>query len=285
MSRRAGVVAGSVVVAAMAGALGGAPAVAAPDPIVYQTVRESQENAFFDITSISNAQLGQSLDVKKAARWTSVEMGTSQVKLVNDPKAYEWLAEGKYDEKWFTSHMSDFKVKARVTLEVWRYDGAGPIPELLDLGSGFSQVHRSSVTSTMTIGKRVIFPLKGGVAVEPGRYFFIIGVRFADKRVFNLRFTGQENGTHTMGGFEHNQPIKPGCGDYKRTKDSHPGGQAYRAYGAASPPRPPGTLMPFLTAFEVVDTKVAMSCDMSGVYDPGAQIWNPGDLGMVFRGS
>jgi hypothetical protein len=268
----------------LAGALGGAPAIAAPDPIVYQTLRESQENAFFDITSISNAQLAQSLDVKKAGRWTSVEMGTSQVKLVNDSKVYEWLAEGKYDEKWFTSHMSDFKVKARVSLEVWRYDGIGPIAERIDLTDGFTQVHRSSVNSTMTIGKRVTFPLKGGVSVEPGRYFFVIGVRFADKKVFNLRFTGQENGTHTMGGYEHDQPIKPGCGDYKRTKDSHPGGQAYRAYGAASPPRPPGTLMPFLTEFEVVDTKVSMSCDMDGNFDPGDQIWNPGDLGMVLRG-
>ena len=42
--------------------------------------------------------------------------------------------------------------------------------------------------------------------------------------------------------------------------------------------------MPFLTAFEVVDTKVAMSCNMDGNFDPGDQIWNPGDLGMVFRG-
>jgi hypothetical protein len=35
----------------------------------------------------------------------------------------------------------------------------------------------------------------------------------------------------------------------------------------------------------VVDTKVAMSCNMDGVSDPDKQIWNPGDLGMVFRGS
>ena len=156
MSKRAGVVAGCAVFAAVAGALGGAPAVAAPDPVVYQTVRASQENAFFDITSTNNAQLGQSLEVKKAARWTSLEMGTYQVKLVNDPKVYTWLDEGKYDEKWFTSHMSGYKVKARVTLEVWRYDEAGEISERIDLASGFTQVHRSSVNSTMTIGQRVI---------------------------------------------------------------------------------------------------------------------------------
>jgi hypothetical protein len=276
--------AAAVTAIALAGALGGAPAIAAPGTIVYQTMRESQENAFFDITSTNNAQLGQSLDVKRPMTWTSLEMGTNQVKLVTNPKVYAWLDEGKYDEKWFISHMSGYKVKARVTLEVWRYDGAGQIPERLDLANDFTQVHRSSVKSTMTIGKRVTFPLKGGVSVKPGRYFFVIGLRFMDKRVFNLRFTGQENGTNTMGGYDHDQPIKPGCGDYKRTKDSHPGGQAYRAYGGSLPPRPPGTLMPFLTEFEVVDTKVAMSCNMDGVYDPGAQIWNPGDLGMVFRG-
>jgi hypothetical protein len=273
-----------VVAIAIAGALGGAPAIAAPGAIVYQTVRESQENAFFDITSVSNAQLGQSLDVKRAMTWTSVEMGTTQVKLVKDPQVYTWLDEGKYDENWFISHRDGYKVKARLTLELWRYDGAGSIPERIDLTDGFTQVHKSSVKSTMTVGKRVTIPLKGGVAIEPGRYFFVIGVRFMDKKVFNLRFTGQENGTNTMGGYEHDQPIKPGCGDYKRTKDAHPGGQAYRAYGASVPPRPPGALMPFLTEFEVVDTKVAMSCNMDGVYDPGAQIWNPGDLGIVFRG-
>jgi hypothetical protein len=273
-----------VVAIAIAGALGGAPAIAASGAIVYQTVRESQENAFFDITSVSNAQLGQSLDVKRAMTWTSVEMGTTQVKLVKDPQVYTWLNEGKYDENWFVSHRDGYKVKARLTLELWRYDGAGSIPDRIDLMNGFTQLHKSSVKSTMMVGKRVTIPLKGGVAIEPGRYFFVIGVRFMDKKVFNLRFTGQENGTNTMGGYEHDQPIKPGCGDYKRTKDAHPGGQAYRAYGASVPPRPPGALMPFLTEFEVVDTKVAMSCNMDGVYDPGAQIWNPGDLGMVFRG-
>ncbi|MFM1967123.1 MAG: hypothetical protein RL134_2848 [Actinomycetota bacterium] len=284
MSKRAGVLAGFVVVASIAGALGVAPAVAAPDPVVYQTVRQSQENAFFDITSTNNAQLGQSLEVKKAARWTSLEMGTYQVKLVNDPKVYTWLAEGKYDEKWFTSHRSGYKVKARVTLEVWRYDLSGPIPERIDLALDFTQVHRSSVSATMTVGQRVAFPLKGGVSVQPGRYFFVVGVRFADKNIFNLRFTGQENGTNTMGGYEHDQPIKPECGKYKMTKDAHPGGQAYRSDGSSVPPREPGSLMPFLTAFEVVDTKVSMSCDMDGNFDPGDQIWNPGDLGMVIRG-
>jgi len=279
--RVVGVVVASVVAA---GALGNASTAVANSPIVYQTMKESQENAFFDITSTNNAQLGQSLNVKRSMTWTSLEMGTYQVKLVKNPKVYGWLAEGKYDEKWFTSHMSGFKVKARVTLELWRYDGAGQIPERLDLANGFTRVHRSTTKSTMTIGKRVTFPHKGGVSVKPGRYFFVIGLRFMDKRVFNLRFTGQENGTNTMGGYDHDQPIKPGCGDYKRTKDSHPGGQAYRAYAGSLPPRPPGTLMPFLTEFEVVDTKVAMSCNMDGVYDPGAQIWNPGDLGMVFRG-
>ena len=273
-----------LVTGALAGALGGAPALASPSQIVYQTVRESQENAFFDITSTGNAQLGQSLHVKRAMTWTSVEMGTFQVKLVKDPKVYGWLAEGKYDEKWFISHMSDYRVKARVTLEVWRYDGSGEIPDLIDLVDGFTQVHKSMVSSTITIGQRVTFPFKGGVSVEPGRYFLVVGVRFSDKKVFNLRFTGQENGTNTMGGYNHDQPIRPECGKYEKTKDPHPGGQAYRAYGGSLPPRPPGTPMPFLTAFEVLDTKVAMSCNMDGNYDPGDQIWNPGDLGMVFRG-
>ena len=132
-------------VVVLAGAAGGAPAIAAPDPVVYQTVRESQENAFFDITSINNAQLGQTLHVKRPMRWTSLEMGTYQVKLVTNPKVYTWLAEGKYDEKWFTSYTSDYRVKARVTLELWRYTGVGQIPERLDLATDFTQVHQLSL--------------------------------------------------------------------------------------------------------------------------------------------
>jgi hypothetical protein len=136
----------------------------------------------------------------------------------------------------------------------------------------------------MKIGKRVTFPLKGGARVEPGRYFLVIGVRFADNRVFNLRFTGQENGTNTKGGYGHDKPVPPECSAYKRTRDAHPGGQAYRVIPNHQP-QAPDWLAPFGTEFMVVDTKVAMPCEMDGVYGDAAQIWNPGDLGMVFRGT
>lgn len=44
-------------------------------------------------------------------------------------------------------------------------------------------------------------------------------------------------------------------------------------------------MAPFGTAFEVAETKVAMPCNMDGIYDPDEQILNPGDLSMAFRGS
>ncbi len=268
----------------LAGALGGAPAALAKTPIVYTTVTQTQENAFFDIDYLYHPQLAQSLDVKRPMTWSSVQMGTFQVKLVKDPAVYERLVEGDYDEAWFTEYRSNYKVKAKVTLELWRFDGGGEIPERVDVTEGFTKVHSSTVRRTMKIGKRVTFPFKGGVDVEPGRYFLIVGVRFVDNRVFNLRFTGQENGSNTKGGYNHDKPISPECGRYKMTKDPHPGGQAYRVVPNHRP-KAPDWLAPFGTEFQVVDTKVAMSCNMDGVSDPDKQIWNPGDLGMVFRGS
>ena len=266
-------------------ALAGAPALAkGKDPVVYQTVSASQTNTFFDIDYLYHAQVGQSLTVERPMTWKSLEMGTYQVKLVKDPKVYALLVDGKYDENWFVSHMSNYRVKAQVTVEVWRYTGEGPIPETLDLQDSFEKVHGSTVKSTMNVGKRVTFPLKGGVSVEPGKYFVVIGIRFDDPRVFNLRFTGQENGTNTKGGYDHDHPVRPECARYKMTKDTHPGGQAYRVM-ANHRPEPPNWMAPFATTFEVAETKVAMPCNMDGIYDPNEQIWNPGDLSMAFRGS
>ena len=268
----------------IAGALGGAPAMAkGKDRVVYQTLSASQENAFFDISSLYHPQVGQSLTVSESATWFSVEMGTFQVKLVNDPKVYQWLVDGGYDEAWFTSHMRDFTVKARVTVELWRHNGNEALGEQVHLADDFTRVHRSTSLKSIPIGKRVVLPIKNGVKVDRGRYFAVIGVRFIDSKVFNLRFTGQENGSNTMGGYDHDHPVSPKCAEYKMSKDGHPGGQAYRPISDTQPV-PPTWLAPFATSFEVVDTKVAMGCNMDGNYDPNDQIWNPGDLTMAFRG-
>lgn len=263
-----------------------APASAkAKGSVVYQTLPQSAENTFFDITTLYHPQLAQSLLVKKPMTWESVEMGTSQVKLINEPRALEWLVDGKYDEKWFTSYFDNYKVKARVTLELWRYDGEGEIPERLDLEDGFTLVYRSILKSKkIAIGKRVTFPLRRGVEVEPGRYLFVIGLTFPAGDVFNLRFTGQENGTNTMGGYEHDQPLPVECTKYRKTKDSHPGGIAYRQIPQRQPKAPDWTAG-FSKQFEVVETKVAMPCDTDGKYGDENQIWNPGDLGITLRGA
>lgn len=264
--------------------LGASASAAGKDRIVYQTVAPYQENAFFDIDYLYHPQVAQSLHVTRAMTWKSVEMGTFQVKLVKDPSVYAKLVNGKYDENWFVSYMGNYRVKARVSLDLWRFDGSGEIPESADLTDGFTRVHSSTVTRTMKIGKRVTFPLKGGAKVEPGEYLLVIGVRFADDRVFNLRFTGQENGTNTLGGYDHSHPVRPECAKYTMTKDAHPGGQAYQVVPQHRP-QAPDWRAPFGTQFQVVDTKVAMPCDMDGNYDANEQIWNPGDLGMVIRGS
>lgn len=264
--------------------LGASASAASKDPIVYQTVSPSQENSFFDITTLYHPQVGQSITVERASTWKSIEMGVSQVKLVKSKKVLAWLVDGRYDEKWFISHMDNYRVKARATVEIWRYDESGELPRVIDLTSGFTQVHKSTMNRTLPVGGRVSFALKRGVAVTPGRYFVVIGLRFTDPSVFNLRFSGQESGNNTMGGYDHDHPVRPECAKYKMTKDAHPGGKAYRPQSNVRP-QPPDWLAPFGTTFEVVLTKAAMPCDMTGIYDPNEQIWNPGDLGMVIRGS
>lgn len=278
--------AAAVVAVAMTGAALAAPApglASGRDAVVYRTMTPSQENTFFDITTLYHPEVGQSLTVRKAATWRSLEMGTSQLKLVKEPEVLQWLVDGKYDENWFVSHFRNFRVTARVVIQVWRLEGPGGIPEAIDLADGYTLLSRTTQRASIPIGDRVTFPLKRGIPVTPGHYFITIGLRFDDPRVFNLRFTGQENGTNTLGGFDHDHPVRPECANYKMTKDSHPGGQAY---GPLSDLRPtfPNWVAPFALTFGVVDTKVLMPCDMKGVYDPNLQIWNPGDLSMTFRG-
>lgn len=261
------------------------PASAKPkQAVVYQTMPPSKENAFFDIDVLYHLQLAQSLTVTKPMTWNSVEMGTYQAKVINEPKALQWLVEGKYDEKWFTSYRSNFAVKARVSIELWRFEGEGSVGNPVDLAEGFTKVYSTSLQKKIPIGKRVTFPLKGGVTVEPGTYMYVIGTKFTDSKVFNLRFTGQENGTNTLGGYGHDQPLPKECAAYKMTKDAHPAGMAYRPIPQRAPSAPDWTAE-FVTTFEVAETKVAMPCDTEGKYGDENQIWNPGDLGLIFRGT
>ena len=279
-----GLVAVVAAVLASTAFVGTAPAsVRAKDPVVYQTLPPSKENTFFDITTLYTPQLGQSLTVTRPMTWKTLEMGTTELKLVRDLDTFADLVAGGYDENWFEKHFSEYRVAADVSIDVWRQDAPGPVPQVLDLSQGYTNVLGIKVRKTMTVGARVTFRLGQGVAVTPGRYFITIGLNFVDPRVFNLRFTGQENGTNTLGGYDHSHPVRPECAKYTMTKDAHPGGQAYRSK-TESLPGPPLWKAPFTTVFETVKTKVMMPCDMTGIYDPNEQIWNPGDLGLVIRG-
>ena len=68
--------------------------------------------------------------------------------------------------------------------------------------------------------------------------------------------------------------ANPECAKYKMTKDTHPGGQAYRVM-ANHRPEPPNWMAPFGTAFEVAETKVAMPCNMDGATTPMSRFGIP----------
>ena len=277
----------AVAALACVGGFGGTPATAAKrGPVVLmRTVPVDGKNSFFDVTSMWHPQVAQSLIVTKPMRWTALRLGTYQLKRVTSKDVYQWLLDGGYDENWFISNRIGVKVSATVTVEVWRKDDDQPIGDTIDLASGFTQVHRSEGKRTIPIGVPVTFPIPKGLAVTPGRYFLVLGFRFDDPLVFNLRFDGQENGTNTLGGYNHDKPIRPECAKYTMTKDTYPEGRAYRPVpGPDSKPDPETFIMPFTTVFEVYETKVMLPCDMNGVYGDENQIWNPGDLDLVVLG-
>ena len=267
------------------GGFGGSPAVAAKrgPQVLIQTVPPGKSNTFFEVDMLWHPQMAQSLVVTKSQRWTALRMTTYQLKVANSRDVFQWILDGGYDENWFTSYRIGHPVTADVTVEVWRQDGSEPLADKIDLASGFTRVYQSVTKRTITIGVPVTFPLPKGAAVTPGRYLVVLGFRFDDPLVFNLRFNGQENGSNTLGGYNHDQPINPQCAAYTKTKDTYPEGRAYRPI-PAEPPDPSTFIKPFVTTFEVAETKVAMPCDTSGVYGADHQIWNPGDWELTVLG-
>ena len=284
MTRRIAAIALAAIVACtgMMGAAVSVPAAAAKhDPIVVQTVPADRVNTFFDITTVFHPSIAQTLRVRAKQRWTSITVSVFQLKRAVSAGVFDRIAAGGYDEAWFDSAVSGFATRARVTVEVWRYDKSGRIPEEFDLSGDFTRVHRSTSARIVRAGADLTLPVRRGLDVTPGDYAVVITPRFADPLMFNLRLAGQENGRNTMGGYDHDVPVD--C-TYTPSRDANPGGQAYRpvpdgTFPPGSPPRP----VP--TRYEAVDTKVATSCDLTGVYDPDAQIWNPGDVRMIIRGS
>ena len=257
------------------------PAAAAkPDPVVVQTVPADRVNTFFDITTVFHPSIAQTLRVRTAQRWTSITVSVFQLKRAVSADVFDRIAAGGYDEAWFYSAVSGFATRARVAVEVWRYDKAGRIPEEFDLARDFTRVHRSTSERVVRAGADLTLPVRRGLDVTPGDYAVVLTPRFADPLMFTVRLAGQENGRNTMGGYDHDVPVD--C-TYTPSRDANPGGQAYRPVpdGAFLPGSP---TRPVSTRYEAVDTKVATSCDLTGVYDPDAQIWNPGDVRMIIRG-
>jgi len=286
MMRRHSIVAGLTALGLLlgSGAIGTATA-AKKDPVILETVAENQINSFFDITTLYHQSVAQSMRVRSTQTWKSITLSISEIKVAKSKKVFRWMIDGGYDENWFTSYRSyreneEYATKGRVIVEVWRYDRKGRVPDLFDLDEDFTRVHRSSLKRTFRVGGNLVLPLKKGVAVTKGDYVIVFGLRFNDPLMFNLRFDGQENGTNTMGGYDHDVPID--C-TYTPSKDANPGGQAYRPIPEGRID-PDNLVRPFFSRYEVVDTKVATSCDMTGIYGDENQIWNPGDLRLVFRG-
>lgn len=283
MMRRGAIIAAVAAVGLVlgSGAVTGASA-SKKDPVVVETMPRSAVNTFFDITALYHQSIAQSMRVRSDQTWTSMTTSIYQVKLAKSPDVFVKLYRGGYDENWFTSYKENerYATGARFTIEVWRYDGKGRVPERFDLTDGFTRVHKSKAKRMIRVGQDLTLPFKKGVKVTKGDYVIVIGVRFADPLMFNMRFDGQENGTNTMAGYDHDVPTN--C-TYTPSRDLNPGGQAYRPIprGTIDPRNP---VRPFETEYEVVDTKVATSCNMDGVYGDDKGIWNPGDLRMVIRG-
>ncbi len=261
------------------GAITGATA-AKKDPVLIETVPDSAVNSFFEVTSVFHPSMAQSIRVRSKQTWRSVTLSVDRIKRAKSTDAFAWILDGGYDNDWFDEYQSNYSTRARVVIEVWRYDGKGRVPDRFDLSDGFTRVHQSKAKRTLRVGQDLTLPFKKGVTVTPDDYVIVFGFRFNDPLMFNFQFDGQENGTNTMGGYDHDYPVD--C-DYTPSQDRNPGGQAYRPIPQTRID-PDNLVRPFDTGYQAVDTKVNTSCDLTGVYDPNEQIWNPGDLRMVIRG-
>lgn len=276
------VLGGAVLAAALALGFTAPGSFAAPKKeVVYESIRSGPMNSFFEWSPRYFPQIGQSITVTSPVRLDEVRVFPDESSRWKKLEYAQRNEQGEYDQAWVQSNVSG-KVPVDTTLEIWRYLGGGVIPDAFNTLEGFESVYRGQTGKDLRLGKPYSIPVKPAVVLQPGRYFVSLGMVTSDVNLSAIRFNGQQNGTNTKGGYEHDVP-KPAC-KYKPTRDSSKGDRAFRLDTSDQPPPgPPPATVNFGTTFAEQDTKVS-ECAVAGLYGDESMIWNPGDLKMELIG-
>ncbi len=255
----------------------------AKDRVVVNTRPTGPANSYFDMSPIYWPMIGQTFTVGKSITARQIVIHPDEVAYVRSEELHRRLQSGEYDQSWIISKVANVALVSTATIELWRYDAGTAIPDSFDTAVGFTSVYKGTTAQPLKIGKPFAVTLAPEVVLAPGTYFASFGFEFPRKTVMYVRFTGQQNGTYKLGGYEHDVVDVP-C-KYKPTKDSYPGGQAYRSDLSRSHPASgpfPGTVG-FGTPFTVHVTKVP-ECSVVGLYGDENMVWNPGDMNMEIIG-
>ena len=270
-----------VVVGLMSAVLAWPVAAAPKKEVVYESIRSGPMNSFFEWSPRYFPQIGQSITITSPVRLDEVRVFPDESSRWKKLEYAQRNEQGEYDQAWVQSNVSG-KVPVDTTLEIWRYLGDGVIPAAFNTREGFENVYRGQTGKDLRIGNPYSIPVKPAIVLQPGRYFVSLGMVTPDANLSAIRFKGQQNGTNTKGGFEHDVPNPP-C-KYKPTRDSSNGDRAFRLDASDQPPPgPPPATVNFGTTFAEQDTKVS-ECAVAGLYGDESMIWNPGDLQMELIG-
>lgn len=238
---------------------------------------KDKRNTYFGVSPVYAPEIGQTFQVKKATTISRVEIRPT---MISRAKSIDYFIDEDYGLDKVENKFFDKPIKARTTLTIYKWGGTGKPPDYFDLSEGFAQIHRQNYKKPLNIGKPFILNLSKKIKLEKGIYFIVYGFNFPDKRILEVRFSGQENGSNTMGGYNYDKPF--GC-KYKMTKDKTPG---FMVYGTDAKDRSktgsfPGTVG-FGTSFRRSVTKVS-ECAVLGVFGDENMIWNPGDLDLILH--
>jgi hypothetical protein len=246
----------------------------------FRILNENEKkNTYFEINPVNFPEVGQTFQIKKSIKISQVEIRPIMVSRV---KSLDYFIEESYANDKVVNKWTDKPIKASSTVSLYKRDTSTPPGELFDLTEGFTLVHRQSFKKPIVIGKPFVLNLDKKIKLDKGVYFLVYGFQLPDKKIINIRFAAQENGSNTMGGANYDIPYT--C-KYKKTKDRTPG---YMAYVTDSKERPrtgdfPGSVG-FGTSFRMAKAKISECHKVVGVFGGINMDWNPGDLDLILRG-
>ena len=239
---------------------------------------EETLSGYFTMNPKYSPDIAQTIKIEETSTFSSLSLFPDQVDLADQDKVF---AENyQFDGIDIENKHENFTLMPSWFVYIYKSKNNSEFADKLDVDTDFTLVHQQRSEEIIEVGKEFNFKLTPEVTLEPGKYLFVFGSLFYENNLLALTFEAQQNGTNTLGGYDHNAPTK--C-KYQRFKDSTPELKAYSPYQDTK--FPDGFKIPTTKKinkkFEVSVTKVG-ECAKLGDYDPNNMIWNPGDLQIYF---